>query len=414
MPEPEYMEEEPKDITDTQPESGKVEEKASEKTREKQGEKEGSGGKNRHRTLLIRYGMIGLVGQFRHSEREIPPGVTHVIVNTERGMEIGEIISPFCHKRANVFCTDEQLDHYYEVSGPNYPFSRVGRIVRFANEQDLNEQRHLKKNALAEQRYCEDLIKKHNLNMTLVAVEHLFGGDRIIYYFMAEGRVDFRNLVKELAQEYQTRIEMRQVGARDEARLIADFEICGRQCCCKNFLKVLQPVNMKMAKLQKTTLDPTKISGRCGRLKCCLRYENEVYEELQKHLPRVGSMVRVEKGPGLVVETQVLTQLVKIRMSDNRVVAVANEEILERNYKVPEGTLVPEETRAAPRKAEEKAPPVRPEKEVPAAAEEASPGEGRKKRRRRKRKKKKAGESPGNEASQEENQPDEQADGQED
>ena len=257
MLEPEYMEEEPKPAADAGPETGKTETKAPEKPREKSGEKEGAAVKSRYRTLLVRYGLIGLVGQFRHSERDIPPGVTHVIINTERGMEIGEIISPFCHKRGNVFCTDEDLDHYYQVSGPNYPFTRTGRIIRFANEQDLNEQRHLRKNALAEQRYCEELIQKHNLKMTLVAVEHLFGGDRIIYYFMAEGRVDFRNLVKELAQEYQTRIEMRQVGARDEARLIADFEICGRQCCCKNFLKVLQPVNMKMAKPTKAVSMPT-------------------------------------------------------------------------------------------------------------------------------------------------------------
>ncbi len=412
MLEPEYMEEEPKPAADAGPETGKTEAKAPEKPREKSGEKEGAAAKSRYRTLLVRYGLIGLVGQFRHSEREIPPGVTHVIINTERGMEIGEIISPFCHKRANVFCTDEELDHYYQVSGPNYPFTRTGRIIRFANEQDLNEQRHLRKNALAEQRYCEELIQKHNLKMTLVAVDHLFGGDRIIYYFMAEGRVDFRNLVKELAQEYQTRIEMRQVGARDEARLIADFEVCGRQCCCKNFLKVLQPVNMKMAKLQKTTLDPNKISGRCGRLKCCLRYENEVYEELQKHLPRVGSTVLVEKGPGVVVETQVLTQLVKIRMNDNRIMAVANEEILERNYKVPEGLLKPEESRAAPRRQEEKAPPVPPEKEPPPAEGQAGPGEGRKKKRRRKRKKKKSGEAPGNEAGQEQNLPGEPENGQ--
>jgi cell fate regulator YaaT (PSP1 superfamily) len=388
------MEEELKNIDEQQQEQPPQPEPTEAKAPEKPREKDSSGGRSRQRTLLIRYGMMGMVGQFRHSEREIPSGVTHVILNTERGMEIGEIISPFCHKRANVPFADEELDHYFEVSGPNYPFSRTGRIVRFATEQDLNEQRHLLKNAQAEKTFCEELIEKYNLNMKLVAVEHLFGGDRIIYYFMSEGRVDFRNLVKELAQEYQTRIEMRQVGARDEARLIADFEVCGRQCCCKNFLKVLQPVNMKMAKLQKTTLDPSKISGRCGRLKCCLRYENEVYEILQEHLPRQGSCVLVEKGYGIVVETQVLTQLVKIRMKDNRIIAVANDEILQRNCRIPnenEQPMPPQVERAKPEAKE----PVRKE-EAEQPPEESSDAEPRKKkRRRRKRKKKKSGDAAG-------------------
>ena len=140
---------------------------------------------------------------------------------------------------------------------------------------------------------------KVGLDMRMIACEHLLGGERIIFYFTAEGRIDFRQLVRDLAREYHTRIEMRQIGARDEARIVADFEICGRECCCKNFLKVLRPVNMKMAKLQKATLDPTKVSGRCGRLRCCLRYEQADLRGTRcQACPSFGVRVRVEQGIG--------------------------------------------------------------------------------------------------------------------
>jgi hypothetical protein len=133
------------------------------------------------------------------------------------------------------------------------------------------------------------------------------------------------------------RIQMHQVGARDEARLVADFETCGQEVCCKRFLKVLRPVNMGSAKMQKATLDPSKISGRCGRLKCCLRYEEDTYDELRKKLPRVGRLVRIADGVGVVEETMILTQLVRVRLENDRIVAVANEEILERD--IPESAL---------------------------------------------------------------------------
>ena len=124
--------------------------------------------------------------------------------------------------------------------------------------------------------------------MELVDVEHLFGGEHIVFYFLAEKRVDFRELVKDLARQYQTRIEMRQIGVRDEAKLLADYGDCGKPVCCNTHMSVMPPVSMRMAKLQKSTLDPTKISGRCGRLKCCLRFEQDVYKEFQEALPAVG------------------------------------------------------------------------------------------------------------------------------
>jgi cell fate regulator YaaT (PSP1 superfamily) len=135
-------------------------------------------------------------------------------------------------------------------------------------------------------------VRDMNLPMKIVEAEHLFGGERIVVYFSSGGRVDFRDLVRRLAKEYQTRIELRQVGSRDEARLISDFESCGQECCCRRFLKILDPVNMRMAKLQKATLDPSKISGHCGRLKCCLRYEDEIYKILKEQMPRKNSWSR--------------------------------------------------------------------------------------------------------------------------
>jgi hypothetical protein len=173
--------------------------------------------------------------------------------------------------------------------------------------------------------------------MKVVECEHLLGGERIIFYFRVrgDGRVDFRDLVRLLAAEYRTRIEMRQVGARDEARLVADYETCGRECCCKTFLKNLKPISMRMAKMQKATLDPSKVAGRCGRLKCCLRYEQEGYEEMDRKLPRVGTRVRTSHGDGYVIGRQILTQLLQIRDDDDRVVTVVVEDVLERNVAPP-------------------------------------------------------------------------------
>jgi cell fate regulator YaaT (PSP1 superfamily) len=165
---------------------------------------------------------------------------------------------------------------------------------------------------------CDRIIRQSELRMQLVDVEHVFGGERIVVYYLADGRVDFRELVKMLAAEFQTRIEMRQIGVRDEAKLLADFGDCGKPVCCNTHLTGMPPVSMKMAKLQKATLDPTKISGRCGRLKCCLRYEYPSYTELQKKLPPLGSQVLTEDGRARVVGHQVLSQQLLVQTEDNR------------------------------------------------------------------------------------------------
>jgi hypothetical protein len=183
-------------------------------------------------------------------------------------------------------------------------------------------------------RFAQSRADSLKLGMKVVECEYLLGGDRMIFYFMADGRVDFRALVKDLSQEYQTRVKMHQVGARDEARLVADYETCGRQVCCKAFLKTLKPVTMRMAKLQRSTLDPTKVSGRCGRLKCCLRYEHESYESLDKKLPKVGEKVETAHGFGTVVNRQILTQLIQIMpLGQTTPIAVAIEDVVQRGLK---------------------------------------------------------------------------------
>ncbi len=156
----------------------------------------------------------------------------------------------------------------------------------------------------------------------------MFGNERIVFYFLAEKRVDFRELVKDLAREFKTRIEMRQIGVRDEAKLLADYGDCGKPVCCNTHMPVMPPVSMRMAKLQKSTLDPSKISGRCGRLKCCLRFEQDVYEEFHQELPAAGDRVVTNKGSGRVLSQEILARKLLVEFEDGRRLIVAAEEIL--------------------------------------------------------------------------------------
>ncbi|MCK4850415.1 MAG: signal peptidase [Phycisphaerae bacterium] len=282
---------------------------------------------DQERTALVCYGRMNLLGEFRRPDNGVFPVGTKVIVRTERGIEIGRIVLGYCEGCGDRGISRQKWQQYLGQEGQDYDVSRQGRIVRQASEQDLIDQGHLDRNAAQKLEFCRKLIDEMRLNMKLVDVEHLFGGDRIIFHFKSEKRVDFRKLVRRLAKEYQTRIEMRQVGARDEARLLADYERCGRECCCRAFLKHLAPVNMRMAKVQKATLDPAKISGRCGRLMCCLRYEHRTYDELRKKLPPRNTLVETPEGQGLVVDRQILTQLVMVRLADARRVAFPLSEI---------------------------------------------------------------------------------------
>ena len=250
--------------------------------------------------VIARYGAMRHVGLFR-TDIENLRSSDKCILRTDRGVEMGEIVN-------------RPTEADQKTNG-----SAIGQVLRRATQRDVERMDEIEdKIAPSEHSYCADKIREHGLDMKLASVEHLFGGDKVIFYFLAEGRVDFRALVKDLAAQYRTRIEMRQIGVRDEARLLADVEHCGRELCCKSFMKDLAPVTMRMAKAQKTTLDPAKISGRCGRLMCCLRFEDETYASLRGNLPKRGTRVQTSQGPGTVTGTEILKQTATVELDDNR------------------------------------------------------------------------------------------------
>lgn len=270
-------------------------------------------------SMVVRFGYMRLIGEFPYDAGPdgIKPGCgSKVVVRTHRGIELGEMLTSTC---PNAGCSKsisrKQMLEYIEASGgKDYPFFTNGKVLRVATLDDLNQQSRLDNDKTDLIRLAKRLVAELNLPMRIVEVELLLGGERIIFHYTAEQWVDFRELVRTLAHELHTRIEMHQVNARDEARLVADYEKCGQHCCCRQFLKVLKPVSMRSAKVQKATLDPTKISGRCGRLMCCLRYEDETYESLRKKLPNKKSVVETEDGIGFVVDSQILTQLVLVKL----------------------------------------------------------------------------------------------------
>jgi len=234
-----------------------------------------------------------------------------VVVRSNRGLEVGEVL---CEATED---TLSQLD-----SPPS------GSILRTVSPEDRRQL-----DQLAEQReqriaVCKREIASLGLQMKLVEFEQLLGGERIVVYYVAPDRIDFRELVKRLATDFQTRIEMNQIGVRDEAKLLADYGDCGKPLCCNTHLVQMPPVSMKMAKLQKATLDPTKISGRCGRLKCCLRYEFDTYEELQKLLPAIGAQIVTRDGKARVIGQEILSQQLLVETEDNRRLMIDASEVL--------------------------------------------------------------------------------------
>ncbi len=216
---------------------------------------------------------------------------TQVIARTDRGIETGIVLFE---------ATPQVLSQM-----PNPAQGTIQREMTHGDSLELSK-------ILAKQRDEYQIVKKHveasGLDMQLVDVERIFGGERVVIYYLSENRIDFRELVKAIAADFQTRIEMKQIGSRDEAKLLADYGDCGKPVCCNTHLSEMPPVSMKMAKLQKATLDPTKISGRCGRLKCCLRYEYDTYEALQKDLPPIGSEVITPRGRCKVLAQDILAQ----------------------------------------------------------------------------------------------------------
>src|SRR5262245_36515660 len=260
---------------------------------------------------VLRYGTTRAVGLFSPRGQERYARGMRVIARTPRGLEAAEVLAE---------ATDEQARLLESTPG--------GQIMREMSAEDSNELSHLQDRERTAFETCQKHVVRLNLPMQLVDLEHVFGGERLVIYYLSEERVDFRELVKALATEFQTRIEMRQIGVRDEAKLLADYGDCGQPVCCGTFLSEMPPVSMKMAKVQKATLDPTKISGRCGRLKCCLRYEYDTYEDLQRDMPPVGSDIVTKNGKARVLGQEILAQQLLVQMEDNRRVLVEMADVL--------------------------------------------------------------------------------------
>jgi len=281
------------------------------------------------KTIVVRYGFLKSIGEFPSDLTTKVGCGSKLVIRTDRGTEIGEMLTTTC---ANGSCSKsisrEQLLSYIDKSGRReYPFSEQGRVLRVATAQDMAEQAKLDEQRKPDIAMARQLVERHMLALKIVDIEYLLGHERVLIYFNSEQRIDFRNMVRDLAHELHARIELRQVGARDEARISADYEKCGQHCCCKKFLKVLTPISMRSAKIQKATLDPAKISGRCGRLMCCLRYEDQTYEELRKKLPRRNTRVKTAAGECWVLDGQILTQLVLVQADDGTRTAIPIEQI---------------------------------------------------------------------------------------
>lgn len=243
----------------------------------------------------VRFKNAGKVYYFDPDELEITLGES-VIVETARGLEFGTVTMDVTEVR------EEEL------------VQPLKKIIRIADEDDIKRHEENEKKKEKALRQCQEKIEKHGLEMKLIDVEYTFDNNKIIFYFTADGRVDFRELVKDLAGVFKMRIELRQIGVRDEAKMLGGIGSCGKSLCCSTWLSDFEPVSIKMAKVQNLSLNPTKISGICGRLMCCLKYENDVYMELRKGLPDNGEKVKTRDGMGKVVETNILESKVKVRL----------------------------------------------------------------------------------------------------
>jgi len=243
----------------------------------------------------VRFKKAGKIYYFDPDNLDIEIN-SNVIVETARGIEFGTVVI------ANREVPEE------EIVAP------LKKVIRIATEED---KKHAEENKIKEKeafKICLQKIKDHGLDMKLIDVEYTFDNNKILFYFTAEGRVDFRELVKDLAAVFKTRIELRQIGVRAESKMMGGLGVCGRVLCCKSFLGEFQPVSIKMAKEQGLSLNPTKISGACGRLMCCLKYEQEAYEEILSRAPKVGAIVDTPEGQGVVMEINLLKEIVKVKL----------------------------------------------------------------------------------------------------
>ena len=275
------------------------------------------------KVIGVRFRKAGKVYYFSPGDEEIKAG-QHVIVETARGVEYGHVV-----------LGSHEVDDKKVIQ----PLKPVIRMATAADEEIERRNKEKEKEAF---KICLEKIKKHELDMKLIDTEYTFDNNKVLFYFTADGRIDFRDLVKDLASVFKTRIELRQIGVRDETKIVGGIGICGRPLCCNTHQSEFLPVSIKMAKEQNLSLNPTKISGVCGRLMCCLKHEQETYEDLNSRLPGIGDYVTARDGSkGEVSSVNVLRQLVKV------IVTLENEEKEIREYKV-------EELRFKPRRKKEK------------------------------------------------------------
>ena len=262
----------------------------------------------------VRFREAGKVYYFDPNGADLQKG-NHVIVETVRGVECGEVVM------SNKTMEDKDLPE------------PLKSIIRVATDEDMKTVEENEEKERKAFEICSEKIKLHNLEMKLVNVEYTFDRNKIMFYFTADGRVDFRELVKDLAYIFRTRIELRQIGVRDEAKKTGGIGICGRPFCCNTFLGEFQPVSIKMAKEQGMILNPTKISGTCGRLMCCLKYEQDVYSDLLKITPKIGAIVNTPDGKGNVIDVNLITGMLTVTLHKSMNAAA-------HTYKVSDVTLI--------------------------------------------------------------------------
>ena len=252
------------------------------------------------RIIGVRFKRLGKIYFFDPKWLEVKKG-ENVVVETAQGEEIAEVVIP------NRMIDEEKL------ANP------LKKVLRLASTRDLKHVEDCRKKEKEAFELCNKKIKEHKLEMTLTDVEYKFDNSKILFYFTADGRIDFRDLVKDLAAVYKTRIELRQIGVRDEVKRIGGNGVCGRELCCCSFLNDFETVSIKMAKEQNISLNPSKISGNCGRLMCCLKYEQEAYEEKLKKLPNIGAIVKTPEGQGEVDGVETLKEIVKVKIKDGEI-----------------------------------------------------------------------------------------------
>ncbi len=245
----------------------------------------------------IRFKKLGKIYFFNPKGLKVRKG-DKVIVETSQGEEYAEVLIP------NRYVDDDKI------------VAPLKKVLRIATYKDIKRHEECKKIEEEAFKVCQEKIKEHGLNMVLTEVECKFDNSKILFYFTADGRIDFRDLVRDLAAIYKTRIELRQIGVRDEVKRIGGNGVCGRELCCCTFLSDFETVSIKMAKEQNISLNPSKISGNCGRLMCCLKYENEVYEEKLKKLPNIGAIVKTEDGEGEVDNIEILKEKIRVKFKN--------------------------------------------------------------------------------------------------